>query len=157
LLHINNYSAAHESHLTLNGDQRLAYPPNHIESDNRLSWYLGRLDNLYGNDAFYVHLFRDKNQVANSYARRSEFGIMKAYQEGILLGGEPDQSIEDIANDYINTVEANILLFLKDKTHKMKFDLANAPSDFKLFWEKIGAEGNLTEALQEWETKHNSS
>jgi hypothetical protein len=42
--HIRNYSAAHESRATLIGEQRLAYAANHIETDNRLCWFLGRLD-----------------------------------------------------------------------------------------------------------------
>jgi len=155
--HITNYTTAHESRLKLIGEQRLNYPVNHIESDNRLSWYLGRLDKQYGNDAFYVHLSRQKDQVANSYAQRYEFGIIKAYQQGILLGGDPTQSIKEIAIDYINTVESNILLFLKDKTNKMKFNLENATTDFEVFWEKIGADGDFNHAIQEWEVNHNAS
>ncbi|MEJ1383421.1 MAG: hypothetical protein RPV21_03475, partial [Candidatus Sedimenticola sp. (ex Thyasira tokunagai)] len=46
--HITNYSAAHESRIQLIGDRRLAYPQNHIEADNRLSWLLGRLEHTYG-------------------------------------------------------------------------------------------------------------
>ncbi|MEW8461604.1 MAG: hypothetical protein AB2653_14955 [Candidatus Thiodiazotropha endolucinida] len=57
--HISNYSAAHESRSTLTGKQRLSYPDNHIEADNRLCWLLGRLEREYGNDAYYVHLTRN--------------------------------------------------------------------------------------------------
>ena len=39
----------------------------------------------------------------------------------------------------------------------MNFKLESATTDFKLFWEKIGAEGNIKSALQEWDIKHNSS
>ncbi len=155
--HITNYTSAHESRLKLIGEQRLAYPDNHIESDNRLSWYLGRLEERYGNDAFYVYLNRNKNDIAKSYARRSELGIIKAYQQGILLGGEPSQTGKDIAFDYVNTVESNIRLFLKDKTNKMDFKLENAKSDFSLFWQEIGANGNLNHALLEWNIRHNAS
>ena len=42
--HIHHYSAAHESRATYIGEQRLAYAANHIEADNRLCWFLGRLD-----------------------------------------------------------------------------------------------------------------
>ena len=155
--HIINYTAAHESRLPLLGKQRLAYPENHIESDNRLCWILGRLDLTYGNDAFYVHLSRDKQKTAVSYARRTEFGIMKAYREGILLGGEKSQTDMDIALDYIETIETNIQLFLKDKTNTMPFHLENAKHDFKLFWERIGAEGDFQKALKEWDTIYNAS
>ena len=65
--HITNYSSAHESLSTRTGKQRLNYPENHIEADNRLSWLLGRLDNTYGDDAFYVHLNRNiEDTIASS-------------------------------------------------------------------------------------------
>lgn len=155
--HITNYSSAHESRLPFIGDKRLAYPDNHIEADNRLCWILGRLEQAYGDDAFYVHLTRERQQVAESYTRRHDFGIMKAYREGILLGGEQSQTDLAIAQDYIDTIETNIHFFLKDKTHTMPFQLENARHDFKVFWEWIGAEGNINKALDEWDIKYNPS
>lgn len=155
--HITNFSAQHESRINQIGDMRLAYPDDHIEADNRLSWILGRLDQKYGDRAFYVHLSRDRELTADSFARRKEMGIMKAYHEGILLGGEEMQGAQDIALDYIDTVESNITLFLKDKSQKMLFSLENAKADFALFWERIGAEGDLQKALLEWDTSYNAS
>ncbi len=155
--HISNYSSAHESCSTYIGKQRLNYPENHIEADNRLSWFLGRLNKEYGNDAFYVHLSRDLKQTADSFAKRENYGIMKAYKEGMLLGGREDQLPSDIAVDYIETIEANIELFLKDKKNKMNFSLETAKDDFKIFWEKINAEGNLKKALIEWDENYNAS
>lgn len=155
--HITNYTAGHETRLPLIGEQRLAYPDNHIEADNRLSWYLGRLNRLYGDDAFYVHLSRDKHEVAESYARRRDFGIMKAYREGILLGGEKQQSDYERALDYVDTVEANIAHFLQDKTRKMSMRLETAGDDFEHFWRAIGARGELDRALMEWSVRYNES
>lgn len=155
--HISNYSARHESRCGLIGTERLNYPANHIEADNRLSWLLGRLDQKYGDDAFYVHLRRARDGTAESFARRSEFGIMQAYREGILLGLQGEPAARDIALDYLATVEANIDCFLKDKTHKMVFRLEEAQADFGDFWQRIAAEGNLPAALAEWQTRHNAS
>ena len=155
--HMSNYSAAHESRLPLLGPARLAYPDNHIESDNRLCWILGRLDEAYGDHAFYVHLQRDRQAVAQSYARRSHFGIMQAYREGILLGGQAGQSDLELALDYIATIESNIRLFLKDKTQVMSFELEHAQRDFRDFWQRIRAQGNLDKALTEWQIQHNAS
>ena len=154
--HISNYTALHESRVTLTGEQRLAYPSNHIEADNRLSWLLGRLDRQYGNDAFYVHLSRETLASANSFIHRQHFGIMQAYREGILLGGQR-QTAHDIALDYLDTVESNIALFLQDKTHKMLFQLETAVADFTHFWQEIGAQGDLQKALAEWSTRYNAS
>lgn len=155
--HISNFSAGHESRIHLTGEQRLAYPANHIEADNRLSWLLGRLDRAYGNDAFYLHLRRNRTDTTASFARRQHMGIMKAYREGILLNGDADPSAEEIARDYIDTVESNIALFLRNKSHWMSFDLERAADDFSRFWQWIGAEGDLERALQEWQVSHNAS
>ena len=81
---------------------------------------------------------------------------MKAYREGILLGGQ-DQQAEEVAADYLETIETNIELFLKDKQLKARFRLEQAEQDFKRFWQQIGAEGDLQSALTEWQIRHNAS
>jgi len=155
--HISNYTCAHESLVTQTGNKRLAYPSQHIEADNRLSWFLGRLDKQYGNNAFYVHLSRDKQKTINSFSQREDYGIMKAYKEGILLDGEKNQTAKQVAEDYIETVETNIFFFLKDKTNKLNFKLETAEKDFERFWNMISAEGNFQAALKEWAVNYNAS
>ncbi|PVV10784.1 MAG: hypothetical protein B6D77_07805 [gamma proteobacterium symbiont of Ctena orbiculata] len=154
--HISNFSAAHESRSTLTGDLRLAYPDNHIEADNRLCWMLGRLDQKYGNDAYYVHLTRDRQASVESFVKRMDYGIMRAYREGILMGGQQQSALE-IASDYMNTVSRNISLFLNGKDHIMMFNLENASSDFVDFWNWIGARGELDKALAAWQIRYNAS
>lgn len=155
--HIDNFSAGHETRVQLIGEARLAYPDNHIEADNRLSWLLGRLDRAYGEAAWYVHLQREPEAAAASFARRAGFGIMKAYREGILLDGEPGQDALALAHDYLATVAANIALFLRDKPQVMAFRLEHAEDDFRRFWHWIGARGDLDAALAEWRTRYNAS
>lgn len=155
--HIRNFSALHESRCGLIGSERLNYPDNHIEADNRLSWFLGRLDREYGDSAFYVHLSRGRDNTAASFARRSEFGIMQAYREGIVLELQGEPGAHAIALDYLDTVEANIDCFLKDKPHQMAFQLESAQADFATFWQRIGAEGDLPAALAEWNKHYNAS
>jgi len=155
--HITNYSASHESNISLLGDARVAFPPNHIEADNRLSWFLGRLDDAYGDDAVYVHLTRSVGDAADSFEKRAGFGIMKAYREGIMMLEDDEISSHQLALDYIYTVERNIALFLKDKTRIQVFRLENAKNDFRVFWSLIRAEGNLATALKEWDILHNAS
>lgn len=155
--HIDNYTAGHETRLRLIGAARLAYPERHIEADNRLSWVLGRLEQAYGERAMYVHLSRARDATAASFAQRAGFGIMQAYRAGILLDGLPEQSSLDVALDYIDTVEANIALFLKDKPRTMRFRLEHATADFTEFWQRIGAVGDLDAALAEWATRHNAT
>ncbi|HYP52343.1 MAG TPA: hypothetical protein VEQ42_02320 [Pyrinomonadaceae bacterium] len=155
--HATNYTAAHESRSGLVGASRLSYPPNHIEVDNRLSWFLGRLEKAYGDEAFYVHLRRDDLATARSFVRRYDRGIIKAYREGILLGIPEDAEPLGVCLDYCETVNANVELFLKDKTKKARVSLENAKEDFKNFWGLIGAEGDLRAALSEWDVAHNAS
>jgi hypothetical protein len=154
--HIVNFSAAHESRSTMTGTQRLAYPDNHIEADNRLSWMLGRLDREYGDNAYYVHLARGRQPSVESFVKRKDYGIMSAYREAILMGGEGQQAAE-IASDYLDTVNQNIALFLKDKHNKMAFSLENAAADFERFWHWIGALGDLEKGLAEWRIRYNAS
>ncbi|MDH5785527.1 MAG: hypothetical protein OEZ16_07960 [Chromatiales bacterium] len=155
--HITNYSAGHESRAGIVGPDRLRYPANHIEADNRLSWYLGRLDRHYGDGARYVHLLRDRETTAASFARRHEFGIMQAYREGIVLEMEGEPDAMAIARDYLDTVTANIEHFMQNKSHTMTIQLERAEEGFVTFWEWIGAEGDLSAALAEWQVRHNAS
>ena len=78
--HITNYTSEHESRAGMLGKKHFNYPGNHIETDNRLCWFLGRLDEAYGNDAYYVHLKRNTKDVASSFAKRYSGGIMRAYR-----------------------------------------------------------------------------
>jgi len=155
--HITNFSASHESRVSMLGDPRVDFPPNHIEADNRLSWFLGRLDDAYGDNAVYVHLTRSVGDTAHSLEKRTGFGIMKAYREGIMMLEDAEISSHQLALDYIYTVERNIALFLKDKTRTLAFRLEHARHDFRVFWGLIRAEGNLESALKEWDMAHNAS
>ena len=154
--HITSYSTAHESNADLIGARRLEFPEDHIEVDNRLAWYLGRLDSRFGDDAIYVNLVREKEQVARSYARRKSFGIMSGFHNGILINAGDLEPL-DIANDMIDTVQANIRHFLRGKSRTMECRLENIQTDFGKFWELIGAEGDLEAALNTFTRDHNTS
>ena len=155
--HIRNYSAGHETRIHHLGAARLDYPDDHIEADNRLCWMLGRLEERFGDDAFYVHLYRDREATAASFARRTGFGIMRAWREGVLLRDGEDADPLELARDYVDAVEANIRLFLKDKPRQLEVRLEQAAQDFPRFWQAIGAEGDLDAALAEWQVRHNAS
>ena len=155
--HATNYSSAHESRSGLLGEAHFDYPDNHIESDNRLSWLLGRLDRRFGDRAFYVHLTRAVEPVAASWAKRAHTGMMNAYRYAILWHCPKDATPYEVALDYCDTVEANIRLFLRDKTNGMEFRLEQARERFPEFWRRIGATGDLTAALAEFEVRHNAA
>lgn len=155
--HISNYSAAHESRSRILGDSHFDYPANHIEIDNRLSWFLGRVDTCYGKDAFYVHLTRDVERVAASYSKRFGSGIMRGYAKALMMGHHPRKVAMELARDYCKTVNANIDLFLKDKPLKLSVSLEQVLDDFPIFWDRIGAQGDLGAALAEWGINYNKS
>lgn len=155
--HISNFSSGHESRSSLLGEDRFDYPINHIEADNRLAWFLGRLDDQFGDEAFYVHLTRNANDTARSFVRRYPRSIVKAYRQAILMGSVERSDPLSVCLDYCDTVNSNIRMFLKDKTHKMEFRLENAKQDFRGFWEMIGAEGDFDAAVAEFAILHNAS
>jgi hypothetical protein len=69
--HAVNFTSGHETRANF-VDGRLDYPDQHIESDNRLCWFLGSLDRRYGERARWIHLTRDPDEVIESYWRRWE-------------------------------------------------------------------------------------
>jgi hypothetical protein len=147
------------------GPQRFEYPANHIEADNRLSWFLGRLEDRFGDNAAYVHLIRDRGATARSLqqqylARASDRNIMYSYIFG--LGMVKFRELEDselygYCEDFCDTVNRNIAAFMKDKTRTLTVRLENIAQDFGLFWDFIGAEGDREAALSTWTVRHNAT
>jgi hypothetical protein len=152
--HIRNFTAGHETRVRFVGDTRVAYPDDHIEVDNRLSWMLGRLDEKFGDRAFYVHLTRDTQATALSFNQRWQMkgSIIAAYRDSILMGGEGAPLA--VCADYVETVNANICSFLADKSHTMHFEMESASDHWPIFWERIGAKGDLQASLSEWKIRH---
>lgn len=154
--HFDNFTADHESRCQEHGSERLNFADYHIEVDNRLSWVLGALDAKYGDDAFYVHLHRDADEVAASYDRRWShvYSMVAAY--GVGLTKRPETT-EQTSRDMVGTMLSNIQHFLKDKTHTLSIDIADPKAGFEEFAQRIGATGDLAAALAEFDTKTNTS
>jgi hypothetical protein len=152
--HMTNYSSGHETRVGLVGEDRLAYPEHHIETDDRLAWFLGRLDAAYGEDAFYVHLLRNDEDTAASRVRRWNKPMMRAYRNGILWDVDPDIDRLEVARDLNETVNSNIRFFLRDKPQQMTVEIETAQDSFPEFWTRIGAEGDLEGALAEFDRRH---
>jgi hypothetical protein len=151
--HVTNYTSSHESRVGLLGDERLAYPDQHIEIDPRLGWFSGRLEEAFGDDAYYVHLLRDEEATATSWIKRWKKPGMRSYRNGILWDVDPEVDRMAMAHDYLATVNGNIEFFLRDKSRTLQIHIENAVETFPEFWEGIGAEGDLDAALAELETK----
>jgi hypothetical protein len=150
---ITNYTCGHETLAHKLGDARFDYPDNHVEADNRLSWFLGILDKKYGDGAIYVHLIREKDKVVESYNKRwkSRLTIVKAFTEGILM--TPIEKLDEksrltVCSDYYDAVNSNIELFLKDKTKKITINLKDVNAGFGEMWSLMGAQGNWDKAIE---------
>jgi len=152
-----NFDSRHETRIGSIGEERLAYPPDHIEADNRLSWLLGRLEDRFGDDGYYVHLTRDATATAQSFVARYGRGIMRAYRIGIIHRASAATEPLEMALDYVHTVDRNIAAFLQGKPHVMVVRLEHAKDDFRAFWDWIGATGDLDAALAEWDVRHDAT
>ena len=157
--HLDNYTSGHESRARLLGGERFDYPDDHIEADNRLSWFLGELGRRHP-EALYVHLLRDPEAVTASFLRRwdSTFraSIIRAFAHGVLTATADWDDPEAVCRFYVDTVTANIEAFLATK-QAMTLHLEEARQQFPAFLERIGAQGDLTAAVAEWDVAHNAS
>ncbi len=142
--HITNYSSGHESLIREVGNMRFAYPKNHIEIDNRLSFFLGALDEKYGDEAIYIHLTRDADAVARSYNARWHVAesLMKGW--GVGIARQTDFGVRT-AKFMVHTIEQNIKHFLRDKSKKMVIHLETLNEQFPDFLDLIEAEGDRSE------------
>lgn len=153
--HFTNFTVGHETNRAT-GSARLEYPVGHIEVDNRLAWFLGRLDERYGDEAFYVHLLRDEEQVAASYDRRWHLhaSMVRGFDKSICMHPEPEP---EAARDLVATVNANIRAFLRNKPHVITGDIDDVRAWFSRFASTIGAVGDLDAALADFDNRHNAS
>jgi hypothetical protein len=88
---------------------------------------------------------------------RYQIGIIHAYRKSIISNLSKKADPQEVCIDYIDTVNSNIRLFLKDKANQMVLALENARQDFPTFWNRIGAEGNFQDALSEWDIRYNET
>ena len=152
---MNNFSAGHETRVGQLGEARLDYPDNHIEVDDRLSWLLGRLEEAYGDEAFYVHLKRNDEDTAASRMRRWNKPLMRAYRAGILWDVDPDVDRLEVARDSQPHGELQYRFSsCVTSRSRMVIEIETATETFPTFWQRIGAEGDLDAALAEFGRRH---
>jgi hypothetical protein len=162
--HLPGWTAGHESQAHLPWKARV-YPDQHIEVDNRLSWFLGPLGERWGK-AFYVHLIRDAQDTAESLAAwslptperpvASPVSILRAYSHGIVMRGTPNdrEGYEQIARDYVDTVTANIRAFLRGREYMTV--RTGDPDSFGRFLDQLHVTDGREAAMAEWAVKHNA-
>lgn len=150
---IRNWSVGHESRASyLHG--RLDYPPQHIEVDNRLSFFLGQLHEHYRDGPLYVHLTRNTEDTAKSFLRQGVnynkgHGIIPAFIKSI--NRVPNiHSVDKLqaAMKYIEMTNSNIRLFLKDKPHVIHMNIEEPQDAFRKLWWLTEAKGDYEAACK---------
>lgn len=156
--HLTNFTAGHETRTRLINADRFRYPDDHLEADNRLTWFLGELGDRFP-DARYVHLRRDPDQVTESFLNRwRPTSIIETFGTSIVQrpAGWPVGKRRDVARFYIDTVTTNVEAFLRGRD-AMTMWLHEADTAFPKFLNWIDAQGDLTAARAEWRVQHNKS
>lgn len=136
---VRNYSTTHESLWGKKLPERIEYPSNHIEIDNRLSFYMGELHKKYGDDALYVHLYRDNLQTARSYFNRitDQNSIAFSWSKSINRSKVP--SLQDCL-DMVVSQNQNIDFFCSNVKNSMSIDIELIEEEFPKFLNIIGAD-----------------
>lgn len=156
--HIRNYTSGHETRAS-KVEKRLTYPDRHIEVDHRLTWFLGSLDRIYGDEAVYVHLTREADETARSWSTRQQRGgQMPGFLDVVLYRPRRERAASmDAARLMVQTVTDNIRLFLRDKTHTVEIPIEDPHDSFDTFWGLINAEGNRSQAHATLDKHYNTS
>jgi hypothetical protein len=176
--HITNHTAAHESRIDV-VEGRLDYPDDHIEADNRLSWFVGTLVKRYP-DALFVSLTRDPEAVVGSYRHRfrdtwaplgrlrsdlvravrhrHRLSIVDGFAHSIVYRDAPlhGAEVDEVLRLFVETVNDNVDLALEGR-HHLRLHLETLVDEFPAFWDRIGAEGDLAAALDELRVRHNAT
>lgn len=163
--HLDNFTVGHESNFGKVGPARFVYPDNHIEVDNRLSWFLGMLPTT--TETKFVHLTRDRTATAASFVQRwrSDPGtdhpkgrVMEAFAYGLVARWKPwpEEQRMELAEFYVDTINANIREYLRSRDHRT-VDLSEAADRLPELAGWMGAVGDLDAAAAEFGTRHNAS
>jgi len=155
--HITNYTNGHESHTGWDHQTKnlFDFPDNHIEIDCRFSYFIPLLREKYP-DALFVHLQRERSACVKSLAKRESTMLYGMFH----LGGNIHnwrRNKKLLAGIYYDETNELIRYCLYDYKDYIKITLSSIDITFKLFWDRIGAEGDQTAALKELKIKHNKS
>lgn len=160
--HITNFTSGHETKAKLLGEDRFAFPNNHIEVDNRLIWDLGRLEKHYGDNAYFIYLKRESKKISKSFIKRTYYpnSIFKAYCDGVKKTPTEKtnaKELKELSEDFVDNMTHSIEAFIKRQPRKLTIDIDHISTDFKRLWDFIGAEGDYQAAINTFNKKHNHS
>ena len=160
--HATNYTTSHEG-MALR--HNLDYPDNHIEVNNRLVWYLGLLDKKFP-DARFVHLMRDPESTALSYAKKkagNEFNIIRTWRSSIRMGWyvrqgkDEERTVLDDCREYVDAVNGLVSSWLAGHPQSWIRVFIEDSSSFERFWNWAGMDGDLNAALATFQKRFNAN
>ncbi|MEX2475459.1 hypothetical protein [Marinobacter sp.] len=129
---------------------RLSFPYNHLEVDNRLVWFLGGIAERYSDDhTFYVYLTRAPKKVAESYLKRWHIKVsgVRAFYHGILMYSDKPEvaTARQSCRLFVDTINENIRYFLKGRANWCEVRVEHLHNDFFAFMDQAGLEGDREE------------
>lgn len=153
--HIKNYTSAHESRINIVRN-KFHYSKYHIEIDNRLSWFLYFLDQYNSKKTFFVHLFRNEQDVINSFVQRKggHKSLLNNFIKGICYQKDTNQNRQIFAKRMIKTIKYNINNFLVDKNY-MNIQIEKGVEQFPKFCKIINASVDIEKATNEFKKFYN--
>lgn len=149
---IDDFTSGHESRVNFLGEERVDYPDNHFECDNRLVWFLPRLTEKYGESGVLVIVNRNRSEIAKSYNYRwGGIGIMRAYSQGILMRRLNENNFE-VCRDYVNNVYEHLDFIKKDWIKVINLDINNPKQGISEILTEVGKEKYLEKVLESLNT-----
>ena len=153
---IDGFTSLHESRVQELGESRIEYPDNHLESDNRLTWFMPQLTKKYSDKALLVIVHRDREEVARSYNDRwYKINIMKGYSQGILLRDLSDNNL-DVCRDYVNHVYTTLDYFKDSWKNVIEMNIKDPDEGIRGVLEFIGKEDYFEEVIKELKTRRSN-
>ena len=145
---VSGFTSLHESRVEYLGlEERVSYPRNHIEADNRLIWYLRFLERKYADRSCLVIVKRDRGKIVDSYAKRwYKTNILRAWTQGIHMldiGVHSTSAVES----YVDYCYESLSMSAPKWKHVIELDIAQPNQGIEKLCELIGASKMDTEAV----------
>ena len=99
---------------------------------------------------------RDREATAESLARRYPVGIIKAYRDEFFIHA-PQPDLLDLGLDFVDTANANIRAFLRDKSRTLHVQMETMADGIADVWDWAAVEGDLDAARAECGVRYNTA
>lgn len=137
---VSGFTSLHESrveHLDLK--ERLSFPINHIEADNRLIWFLQFLEDIYAETSCLVIVKRDTKKIVDSYSKRwFKTNILRAWTQGIHMLDIDVHSTQAVES-YVDFCYKSLSLSIPKWKYIIEIDISYPVQGIEKLCDLIGA------------------